>query len=63
MYKKTTELETSRISIMCPDMNSDVFRLHAQRDAYKGSTDTPLRQRRYKMAMPKMMVTVDPTKL
>jgi len=45
--KKTTTnpstegLETSRIYIKRPDTNKDVFRLHAQRDACKGSTDTP----------------------
>ena len=37
--------------------------LHKESDLRKGSADTPLRQRRYKTAMPKMMAIVEPTKL
>ena len=39
----STGLEASRISIKCPDTSNDVFRLHAERDVCKGSTDTPKR--------------------
>ena len=44
-----------------PARIKSMSQLHKERDLCKGSTDTPLRQRRYKMAMPKMMVTVEPT--
>ena len=37
--------------------------LHKESDLCKGSPDTPLRQRRYKTAMSKMMVTVEPMML
>jgi putative transposase len=37
--------------------------LHKESDLCKGSTDTPLRLRRYKTAMSKMMITVEPTNL
>ncbi len=46
-----------------PARIKSMSQLHKESDLCKGSTDTPLRQRRYKTAMPKMMVTVEPTML